>query len=371
MSKFSQLTFLCGIVILALCSGNQLQGQNLQGKQIALRLEPGENNPRNSEGDFIKLKDGKLLFVYTHFTESSGDYSKAHLASRVSADGGKTWSPEDKIVLENEGGINVMSVSLLRLQDGRIALFYLRKNSHTDCIPMMRVSSDETLTWSEPVECVSDTAYYVLNNDRAIQLKSGRILLPVACHQVPGGKWSGRAKITCLYSDDSGKNWHIGDEALNPDSVVVQEPGIIELKNGSVFMFCRTDTGVQYGCTSSNGGKSWSDLKPGNIKSPLSPASIGRNPVTGDLILVWNNNYLPQGDGKKRTPLNIAISRDEGKTWQKTKELENDPDGWYCYTAIHFEKGNLVLGYCAGNRKINNGLAVTQITLLDYDWVYR
>ena len=31
-------------------------------------LPPGPGNPRNSEGDFIELKDGRVLFVYTHFT---------------------------------------------------------------------------------------------------------------------------------------------------------------------------------------------------------------------------------------------------------------------------------------------------------------
>ena len=365
-------SILVGAILFFLFYSNYTHSQELQsvGKRVALRLEPGENNPRNSEGDFIKLKDGRLLFIYSHFTESAGDFAKANLVSRVSKDDGKTWSQKDSVVLENEGGINIMSVSLLRLHDGRIAMFYLRKNSRSDCIPLMRTSSDETLTWSNPVECTSDTAYFVLNNDRAVQLKNGRILLPVAIHQVPGGKWSGRATILCLYSDDFGKTWQRGHEALNPDSVTVQEPGVIELKNGSVFIFCRADAGIQYISYSRDGGVSWSDLKPGTIRSPLSPASIERIPSTGDLIMVWNYNFTPVGDGKRRTPLNVAVSKDEGKTWEKIREIENDPDGWYCYTAIHFEKDYVVLGHCAGNRKENNGLAVTQITLLGYDWIY-
>lgn len=38
------------------------------------------------------------------------------------------WSKDDTEVVPNEGAMNVMSVSLLRLQDDSIALFYLRKN---------------------------------------------------------------------------------------------------------------------------------------------------------------------------------------------------------------------------------------------------
>ena len=104
--------------------------------QRHLALAPGPGNPRNSEGDFIQLKDGRWLFIYTHFTAGADDHAKAHLASRESSDGGRTWSDKDKIVVSNEGGFNVMSVSLLRLKSGEIALFYLRKNSLQDCRPV-------------------------------------------------------------------------------------------------------------------------------------------------------------------------------------------------------------------------------------------
>jgi hypothetical protein len=47
-------------------------------------LPPGPGNPRNSEGAFISLKDGTLLFVYTHFTGGGADNATAHLAARSS-----------------------------------------------------------------------------------------------------------------------------------------------------------------------------------------------------------------------------------------------------------------------------------------------
>ena len=89
----------------------------------------GEGNPRNSEGDFIQLADGRLLFVYTHFTGGNEDHSTAFLAGRYSDDGGLTWTTEDVTIVPNEGRQNVMSVSLLRLQNGQITLFFLVKNS--------------------------------------------------------------------------------------------------------------------------------------------------------------------------------------------------------------------------------------------------
>src|SRR5688572_6325296 len=77
------------------------------------RITPGPDNPRNSEGDFVTLKDGKILFVYSRYTGTSGaDNATAYLAGRISVDGGSTWSLKDETVVENEGAMNVMSVSL-------------------------------------------------------------------------------------------------------------------------------------------------------------------------------------------------------------------------------------------------------------------
>jgi len=154
---FTSLFFL--LVIFTSCSIKSLKSTSKIEKKIVLRLEPGEGNPRNSEGDFIQLKDNRILFIYTKFTGGSGDHATAHLVSRFSNDNGESWSSEDAEEVSNEGAMNVMSVSLLRLKDDRIALFYLRKNSGTDCIPYMRVSDDEAKTWGAPVKCIDAPGY--------------------------------------------------------------------------------------------------------------------------------------------------------------------------------------------------------------------
>lgn len=349
-----------------------------KGPVRALLLPPGPGNPRNSEGDFIQLKDGRILFVYTHFTGGGGDHSAAHLAGRYSSDNGATWTDEDVTVVPNEGDWNVMSVSLLRLADDRIALFYARKNSLEDCRPLMRISTDEAKTWSEPTVIIDDqVGYYVLNNDRVVQLKSGRLIVPVALHNLPEYKkpdWAG--KIMCYLSDDAGQTWRRSESELigrsdDGSRVTLQEPGVVELKDGRVMMFCRTTSGCQYISYSQDGGNTWSDFGPSNIISPCSPASIERIPKTGDLLLVWNNHEnVDAAHRGKRTPLNVAVSSDEGETWTKVKTLEDDPDGWYCYTAVAFVDDHVLLGHCAGNRKTTGGLATTQVTRFSLDWLY-
>lgn len=345
-----------------------------QEKEAVLRIEPGPGNPRNSEGDFIKLKDGRILFVYSHYDgESTSDHASAYLAGRYSDDQGKTWTQKDQLILENEGGMNVMSVSLLRLLDGRIALFYLRKNSTSDCIPMMRTSEDEGKSWSEATPVITDKqGYFVLNNDRVVQLENGRLLAPVALHNTPEGEWSNGGDIYVYYSDDQGKSWKSSPKVKNPDGVVLQEPGIVELQDGRLMMFIRTNAGVQYLTYSKNKGKSWSKAEASDIVSPVSPASIEQIPGTDDLVMVWNNN-LSEDEKKSqlRTPLNIAVSKDNGKSWENIKTLESEPDGWYCYTAIDFVDNHILLAYCAGNRPKGTSLSVTQISRVPTDWLYQ
>lgn len=364
----------CFLLCLMACSTSKTIEKSDYTKETVLKLEPKDDNPRNSEGDFVTLKSGRILFVYSHYTgKSSSDHASAYLASRYSDDNGKTWSANSELVVQKEGTMNVMSVSLLRLKNGQIALFYLKKNAIDDCIPMVRFSTDEAKTWSEPIPCITDRkGYYVLNNNRVIQLKNGRLVFAVALHQTPDTKWNGTGRLFSYYSDDNGKTWKAGGEVANPNNIVTQEPGLIELKNGQIMMFIRAGAGVQYQSFSSDKGMTWTTAEPTTIKSPLSPASIGRIPKTGDLFLVWNNNdgSNPATKGK-RTPLSIAISKDEGKTWEKTKTVEDHPEGWYCYMAIHFTKNDVLLGYCSNAPPRKGHLTQTNITRLSLDWVYQ
>ncbi|WP_206610968.1 sialidase family protein [Mariniphaga sediminis] len=368
------VVFTLAVVVWGAFLGTKKANARVNEPKTVLKLSPSENNPRNSEGDFVNLKDGRMLFVYSHYTAGSGgDHDPAFLAGRFSEDGGKTWTQEDEVIVKNEGGMNVMSVSLLRLQNGEIALFYLRKNSTVDCIPMMRISKDEAKTWSEPVACITDKkGYFVLNNDRVIQLEDGRLMMAVALH-TPGGEWKNQADLFSYYSDDNGKTWTSSAKVPNTTDVVTQEPGLIEMKDGRIMMYIRASGGFQQLSYSSDKGKTWSHVEASNIPSPLSPATIERIPGTGDWLLVWNNNDGSNPEIKgKRTPLTTAISKDEGKTWNYIKNVNDDPDGWYCYIAIHFvDKKHVLLSNCAGSRSQGTGLSVTDLTLLDNKWIYK
>ena len=290
------------------------------GVDTLLTIEPTDSQPRNSEGDIIALRDGRLCLIYSRYrgprpdpSKSGGgvrDHSPADLAMRTSSDGGKTWS-DDRIVVTNDAGMNVLSVSLLRLRSGDIALFYLHKNSMEDCRPVMRVSKDECETWSKAVVCVPDQAgYFILNNDRAVELSDGRLVLPLALHRTPGAQADWAGTLLTAISDDAGATWRRSQDrfqVFSPEGrrVTAQEPGIVELKDGRLLMYLRTDAGSQYISYSSDRGDSWTKAKPSKLASPLSPATIERIPWSEDLRSVWNDH-----SGRLNRLKVLSISKD-------------------------------------------------------------
>lgn len=339
-------------------------------------LPPGPGNPRNSEGSFVALRDGRLLYVYSHFTGGGNDDSAAYLAGRLSADEGVTWGP-DQVVLPPEGTLNTMSVSLLRLASGSIAMFYLARNTRVDGKQIlsvrMRQSSDETASFSEPIECAFPPSYYVVNNDRVLQLTSGRLVVPASDHGTFDGHRFELGRALCFVSDDEGQSWQRGEYVPKPPpaaEICFQEPGLIELRDGRLLMLIRTAAGCQYQSWSADGGLTWAPAEPSTLISPLAPATMRRIPQTGDILVVYNDHsqISPELAGK-RTPLVTRISRDEGQSWENPRVLEDDPGGWYCYIAAHFIGETLLLAYCAG-QQATGGLNLTQITRLPVSWLY-
>ena len=113
--------------------------------QILLDIPPAPGNPRNSEGAFLALRDGSLLFAYSRFRgESDADHAGADIVGIRSRDGGESWSaPETLLSAQALGAMNVMSLSLLRLENGDLGLIYLNRKSWQDMRPELRRSADE------------------------------------------------------------------------------------------------------------------------------------------------------------------------------------------------------------------------------------
>ena len=302
------------------------------------------DNMRNSEADMLQLRDGRLMLAWIDFNSSkSSDWAPSRISAMYSRDKGRTW--HDKFTLqENIGTMNVMEPDLLRLKSGKVLFIFCRKNSEADALPMVRISTDDAKTFSAPKPMPIDPypSYTGFNHDRAIQLRSGRILMPL--FYTVDYRVDHRIRSRVYYSDDDGATWKGSRTIVDvlSSKVGAQEPGVVELKDGRVLMWIRNSTGHIYRCFSSDRGETWSEPQPMSLQTPVSPQSIKRIPSTGDLLLVWNNSP------DQRFPLTAAISKDEGETWQHIRNLDEDPEHTYAYTSIEFLKDRALFTYYAG-----------------------
>ena len=290
-----------------------------------------EPNPRNGEAAIVRLKGGGLLLGWSEFYAGGGaDHAPARLVGRTSQDGGRTWGPKYTLV-ENDGGCNVMEVNFLRLNNGDVALFHCQKNTEaSDCRVMMRVSGDEGATFGPARQLSPAGRYTGLTNGRSVRLQSGRILLET---------WEGGDGYCCI-SDDDGVTWRDGGR-VSPSSDGCWEPAAVELSGGRVMLLMRTRLGCQYKSISDDGGETWSDAVPTVLAGTAAPVSISRIPTSGDLLTVWNHNP----GAAKRNPLTAAVSTDQGETWSRFKDIEDDPDDAWAYPAVTWAEDIALVTY--------------------------
>lgn len=341
-------------------------------------------NPRNSEGTFLETEKDGILFVYSRFRGSNpADHAYADLCLMRSADGGRTFG-EGEIILtcEGEGGVNMMSPSLLQMENGEIGLFYLVRMTYTMTRIFLRRSADGGRTWGERVLCSPQDDFFVVNNDRVVRLHTGRIIIPVASHRAGEGYFDSRSEAMYFYSDDDGRSFRAsaGKCAL-PHSAYctsgLQEPGVMELKNGVIWSWARTELGRQYEMYSMDGGDTWTACQPSRFTSPNSPLCMKRD-RDGKLYAIWNP--IPEYNGREkvdgiftggRTPMVIAVSESDGKTFTEPVAFEWDEERGYCYCAICFTEDALLLAYCAGGKEEGSCLVKTRIRRIEREALAR
>lgn len=355
--------------------------------KIVKDYPPKEGNRRNSEGAFIQTEDGRIAFVFSRFRGGKEDGDASDLAVAFSSDGGETFSKERVFLTPEEcDAVNLMSVSLLKMQDGSIGVFYLKKSRGMQCVYYMRRTND-FVNVSEEIRCLPDDGYFVVNNDRVRRLRNGRLIFPAAYIKIERKTsdadhndysksiWhKGDVRFYC--SNDDGKTWRrLGTECAMPheiSSTGLQEPGMEELEDGRLYAYFRNDLGRQYESYSSDEGETWSVPAPSVFTSPESPMSMKRL-SDGRFSIVYNPAPLYYGREEVsngvwtggRNPFVIRFGDGDFKTIGNVKAFENDETSGFCYCAIFETDTALLLGYCAGGQGDGNTLARLRIRKIE------
>ena len=354
--------------------------------KVICDIKPNLENRRNSEGSLIALKNGDILFAYSRFGGMGcQDDNDADIYGVLSKDSGETFGEPFPIIIRTQFQVDSLtSPSCMRMQNGDLGMFFcakIRKTGPSDCqsIYYLIRSADEGKTWSNPVLCTENEGYFVVNNDRVMRCTDGRILMPAAKFRYIKDYEVSEGYLNIFESKDDGYTWEtIAKDITIPLSsgctTGVQEPGLLQLDEHTLWCYIRTDAGRQYECFSEDGGYSWTDPLPSRFTSPLSPMSAKRL-SDGRIIAVWNPIPLYNGRGvifdgvwtAGRNPLVIAVSEDNGKTFKPHQYIETREDHGYCYTAILETTDKAVLlAYNAGGKEegsANNSTRIRKIGL--------
>ena len=211
----------------------------------------------------------------------------------------------------------------------------------------MKRSQDNCESWSDVVQ-VSRSGWFCINHGRILRLSSGRIILPShspAKDGVVGAPYSDDCHLHSFvfYSDDNFRTWKESEDSMTAPGRGAHEPSIVELKDGRLMCLLRTTTGRLYRAYSSDHGVHWTKPEPTQFPAPDAEPLVTRIPTTGDLMVMWNN--VESHSNWPRTPLSVAISKDEGQTWGHYHDIDARPAHDAAYPSVFFQEDEAVVTY--------------------------
>lgn len=343
----------------------------------------------------VVTKKGTVLAYCEARRTGKSDWDTIDIMLKRSTDGGKTWDAMRKIAdvpgpktknpvalaknLANTNDVTYNNATAITDKDGTVHFLFCLE--YCRCFYMQ--SKDEGVTWTAPSEITSafdkfrpeyDWKVIATGPAHGIQLKNGRLVVPIWMSTGTGGHAHRPSAVSVVYSDDKGKTWHRGDMVVkDPELKNPSETIVVELADGRTMLNIRSESkehrrAITY---SKDGATGWTKLVFDDaLLEPICMASIVRysEAKSGgkNRILFTNPNNLTRKDGKEkpemsrdRINVSVKLSYDEGQTWPVTKLLE---DGFSGYSDMAVAKDGTIL--CFYERGSTDGKNIYKTGLL-------
>lgn len=330
--------------------------------------------PRSDTASVAELSDGRLMVIYHKYERgkhSGHDHGMCRVWSKVSSDGGETWTQPRMLVGAAPGDMNVQAPALLRLRSGQLLLICLRARQGGGSSTMCVFSSDDqgrSFSPREPIWKRSKGQLLQGGASSLVELKSGRLLLPF--HGGSGNQWRQKNSAWAFTSDDKGKTWQRSTAVELPKRGAM-EPSVAELADSTLLMSLRTQLAGPYLSRSADGGRTWSKAVFSGLEGGESCTCLRRIPGTRDLVLFWNNSKYNKRHHHfgERTPLAAARSSDHGKSWQLIGTLADDPKAEYTNLDCFFtSKGDAIVTYMYAKPAWNRNRIHLKAALVPRTW---
>ena len=280
-----------------------------------------------------RLADGTLI-------RYGVDRRENRLNSQTSSDGGRTWG---EATFECELLPGTYMVMPLASRDGEIHLASMVGRGDGRNIAVDRFidiwhlrTTGKRTKWTKPNVIFRGYCGALLDFK---QLSTGRLICPFAwwVPNRPCAPPVGANLCTVFYSDDGGQAWTKSPSDISSpcyanfvgNNYGADEPCVLELVDGRLWMLMRTQTGFLYESFSTDRGETWSKAQPSRFVCSSSPPMLWRMPDRR-IVVIWNNcESPPPHDGAgvyvNRDALHAAVSSDEGRTWRGFREVYRDP----------------------------------------------
>lgn len=264
-----------------------------------------------------RSRGGRLWATWYTGGTSEGPQNFVLLAT--SGDDGETWSkPLLAIDPDGPGPIRAYDPSMWTDPTGRVWLFWAQGASWWD-----GRAGVWTMTCDQPDKAdakwsVPRRLFHGIMMCRPIADSRGRWLFPASIWQrKPNSDKSlahdmgDLAGANVMVSTDQGKSFSVLGQARTPArQATFDEHIVVERKDGSLWMLLRTRYGIGQ-ASSTDGGKTWSDVTPSGLAHPSARFFIGRL-VSGRLLLV-KHGAIDEKTG--RSHLTAFLSDDDGRSW--------------------------------------------------------